>query len=272
MKSTPSFAVLSSPADSPPIPPVPPTPSFNSQVESVIRKRKRDDETPSKTPSRKNHPLRDAFDSHSSSCSQDSVEKHLTQSMEICDDDLSSQVDTNMKNTGILSIVEGTHAADMQSKEKSETEVFQRKPSQVRMGALLQPISLPRRPQSKQAWYGTRLPTTPTVKQKKSTSTTNSRAPSDISLSLVSNLPHPKTPPVDQPRRSHPTTLNTYRSGILEIASSVAVAANTRVQEEEQGVSDSQTSSQSQEFESSVEYLSYPLQTQAPYQSQNFSQ
>ncbi|KIM46387.1 hypothetical protein M413DRAFT_441479 [Hebeloma cylindrosporum] len=91
VESTPTFASLSSPADSPAPLPVPNSPAFSSLVSSKKRKLVFDlpeNATPNHS---RSHPLSQSSISQSSTGSQMSVEHQLTQSLEEADEDVSDR-------------------------------------------------------------------------------------------------------------------------------------------------------------------------------------
>lgn len=262
-KATPSFAALSSPADSPTIPPIPPTPSFTSQVKSATRKRKRQDKTPSKAPPRMKSRLRDSFDSNSSSGSQDSVEKHLTQSLEVCEENYDTYLGDRL-DTG------GLRHQPLQMETETPLQSPALSPAVFSLGGPSNSPALVAAPTVRQAWYGTHHPpVASTVKHKKNASSAGFHTLPVAVPPQLSNS-HPETPTSGQPKRPRPTSLNIYRSGILKIEPPVAEVIQGTIHGDTPEDFDAQSQSQTQE--SSLEYLSYPLQTQAPYESQSLSQ
>jgi hypothetical protein len=283
---------------------IPTTPSFTSQVEGATGKRKRNDGTLSRVPARFKARFRSSIGSHSSFGSQDSVEKQLTQSLGMDDDihdaclgrrDESDMQHSQLPGAGWAN--RNTYAAELPWNDR---EVLGMDSSQMgenvpgsqpdRTPQLLQTPSdhqlQPRTPFSlsginqpsaaaaphvqRQPWYGTHR-IAPTIRTKSSASAAGFHVPRGAG---PLQPPHLKTPTSGQPRRSQPTSpLNVFRSGVLEfVPSAIRAAQVTQHGTMSDDDLDTSSQSQSQTQESSLEYLSYPLQTQAPYESQSQQQ
>lgn len=193
------------------------------------------------------------------------MEKHLTQSLEVCEDNYNTYLDDRPD-------IGGSRHKPLQI----ETETPFQSPALLHLhsphvafslGGPSHPPAPVAAPTMRQAWYGTRPPVASTVKHKKNASSASFHV-------LQFSNSHPETPTSGQPNRPRPTSPNIYRGGILKIEPPIAEVirgpTHGDVSEDFDAQSQSQTQTQSQE--SSLEYLSYPLQTQAPYESQSLSQ
>jgi len=183
---TPTFASLSSPTGSPALPAVPGSPPFDSLVyEAVNGKRKREDEhfSLAQSPSSQLHNSQESQNSLSSSGSQDSVEKQLTQSLdddaeysqlrpqitqsqpEELDDYTSAPAQTDQASyKGELQwMAESSQVTTLQPRSSQATSHHPLAPLQTQlstmsMGAPSTPVGAVHTPTTsvqKQAWYGT---------------------------------------------------------------------------------------------------------------------
>ncbi|KAF8238842.1 hypothetical protein L208DRAFT_1387158 [Tricholoma matsutake] len=301
---TPTFALLPSPAGSPVIRSVPGSPSFDSLLrEATNGKRKREDEHFSLAQSLSSQwqNSQESHNSLSSSGSQDSVEKQLTQSMDVNDDEGRGQVTQPQPENCAAAFTpaqteeisykgelqwaaESSQMAASNSWSSQGTSSLAPLQTQVHSPSMpMRNIHTPTTSAQRQAWYGT----LPSHKKRKSWSNSSLSA-SDVhqsdaltgfcgskpSAQAVHSFqdanPHSDVEPVT-PRSSG----NVFQSGTLQITPTKLES----VQPEHGGSPADYSSSQSRssigwsQSQSQTSWLgrgSYsPFQTQAPYQSQS---
>ncbi|GLB33969.1 putative serine esterase (DUF676) [Lyophyllum shimeji] len=236
-QTPPTFASLSSPVEPAFIFDDPPTPTFDSLVESAIGANRSQPDAnlkqPSPSPQYLNDGTEDSQNSSTSSSSYESVEKHLTQSMDVDDH---TTMYPNAKPVWLQEPTLDSTASGVVSNQTSS----QATPVRV-----------------KQAWYGTRP-----ARSIASPALGKKFSPRTHSASTQSSKDDTRV----ETRSGHP-----FRSGTLQItpAASPSMANGRHATYAQQSQSQSSTQSGSQTHDSSLEYVSYPpLQTQAPYQSQ----
>jgi hypothetical protein len=310
VESTPKFASLSSPADSPAPLAIPNSPAFSSLIGSKKRKLAfhiPENATPSKLHHSRSHPFSLSSISQSSTGSQMSVEMQLTQSLEEPDEDISDQdaVGEDENETPELHLPESDPQSDQSEPQLNSFPIHFHKPKscsptiphptqpEFDSSASLQlsspaPLASPTFAAStpqRQNWYQSAVVRKRGKKPEPEevVRLTPSPAKSDASASQLGDR-RSRTP-----RSKSATKSKKFRSGTLQIKTVAPLPEpipegpetcesppdQDQIMLQDVDEADENNSSQSYmdlDSQSTQDYSYPPLQTQAPYQSQSLSQ
>ena len=311
VESTPKFASLSSPADSPASLAIPNSPAFSSLISSKKRKlvfHIPENATPSKLHHSRSHPFSHSSISHSSTGSQMSVEMQLTQSLEEPDEDISDRdaMCEDENETPEFHLPESDPQPDQSEpqlnffpihfhKTKScsptiphptQPEFDSSAPLQLSSPAPLASPTFAASTPQRQNWYQSTLVRKRGKKpgpEEEVTKSTPSPTKSDASASQSGDRRS------CTPRSKSATKSKKFRSGTLQIKTMAPLPEpipegsetcesppdqdQIRLQDvDEADENNSPQSYMDLDSQSTQDYSYPPLQTQAPYQSQSLSQ